>query len=537
MDNRKYNVLFHLHTISGIVISALLFVIFFAGSFSFFRDEIVNWQKGHTVAQTEAIDMDLDLALDSLALRYDLKGRNLSIGKHYRERRIGVNLEASNDSTAADEAKKGSFFYLDTETQESTSYADSYSLGEFLYRLHFFAQIPHPFGYHLSGFTALFFLFALITGVLVHWDKIISNFFLFRPWAKLKTMWTDGHTVLGTIGLPFQFVYAVTGAFFMIKAVLIAPSVFVLYDGDQKKLFDDLGYGEPHYEYAYQDLESDFHLNQLVAATEADWPGFEFNHLHIFNYGDQNMHVSIEGQMNWNQQFTGPGKRIYKVATGEIVEEQSPMAAASYLEGVKNSLYRLHFGDYGGYPLRIISFLLGIVSCFVILSGVMIWLVARDKKKTPERRRRFNLWVAQVYMAVCLSMFPVTALSFHFVQIFGGGIDTIYTFYFIPWLILSAFFIIKRDIAFTNKYCLLSGSLIGFLIPMTNGIVSGNWIWIAFENGMNQVLFIDLFWLGLSVLAFYSYWKIRSDHIVAEIDIKEIIETPDKKSLLVEEMV
>ncbi|HAI43900.1 MAG TPA: hypothetical protein DCM40_40295, partial [Maribacter sp.] len=90
-------------------------------------------------------------------------------------------------------------------------YVSSYTLGEFLYRLHFFAQLPHPFGYYLSGFVAFFFLFALLTGIIVHWDKIISNFYVFRPMTKLKTVWTDAHTALGVIGFPFQFVYAVTG--------------------------------------------------------------------------------------------------------------------------------------------------------------------------------------------------------------------------------------------------------------------------------------------------------------------------------------
>lgn len=536
MDNRKYNILFHLHTISGIVISAMLFVIFFAGSFAFFRDEIVNWQKGHTVAQTEAIDMDFDLMLDSLSQNHELKGRNFSIGKHYREQRIGVNLEASQDSSASEAAKSKSFFYLDTKSAQSSTYTDSYSLGEFLYRLHFFAQVPHPYGYYLSGFTALFFLFAIITGVLIHWDKIVSNFFLFRPWAKLKTMWTDAHTVLGTIGLPFQFVYAVTGAFFMIKAVLIAPSVFVLYSGDQKQLFDDLGYGEPHFEYSYQSMDKPaLSFNQMVAETEASWSGFEVNHLHVFNYGDQNMHVAVEGQMNWNQKMTGPGKRIYHVASGEVVQEVNPQLPASYLEGVKNLLYRLHFGDYGGYAIRLISFLLGIVSCFVILSGVMIWLVARDKKKVPEKKRKYNLWVAQIYMAICLSMFPVTALSFHFVKIFGGGMSTVYAFYFIPWLLIAAFFIIKRDIAFTNKYSLLSGSVIGFLIPMTNGLMSGNWLWVALDQDMKQVLFIDLFWIGLSLLAFYSFWKLHSGNL--ENEEKESNPNEQKESILVEEVI
>ena len=35
MGNRIYNILFHTHTVSGIVISVALYVIFFTGSFSF----------------------------------------------------------------------------------------------------------------------------------------------------------------------------------------------------------------------------------------------------------------------------------------------------------------------------------------------------------------------------------------------------------------------------------------------------------------------------------------------------------------------
>jgi hypothetical protein len=57
-------------------------------------------------------------------------------------------------------------------------------MGEFLFRLHFMAQLNQvpirvgiaPFGYLIAGITAFIFLFALITGLLLHWDKIVSNF-------------------------------------------------------------------------------------------------------------------------------------------------------------------------------------------------------------------------------------------------------------------------------------------------------------------------------------------------------------------------
>lgn len=111
------------------------------------------------------------------------------------------------------------------------------------------AQIPYPIGYYLSGFVALFFLFAIVTGVLLHWNKIVSNFYIFRPKEKLKTLWTDAHTALGMIGLPFQFVYAVTGAFFMIKLLIVAPAVMALYNGDQDKLYKELEYTDPDYKF------------------------------------------------------------------------------------------------------------------------------------------------------------------------------------------------------------------------------------------------------------------------------------------------
>lgn len=510
MSKRIYNVLFHLHTVSGIVISVLLYVIFFAGSFSFFRDEIVNWERNHAVEFSEHLVTDFDVVFDSLESKYDLQGREVSIGKHYVERSFGVNLSASADSLASEGAKKRHFFYMDSETYETADYASSYSLGEFLYRLHFFAQIPNPVGYYLSGFTAFFFLFAIITGILVHWEKIISNFYLFRPWAKLKTIWTDVHTALGTIGLPFQFVYAVTGAFFMIKALLIAPSVFALYDGDQAALYEDLGYGEPEVAYKYEPLKGGFSVKDLVAQTAEDWPEFDINHLHIFNYGDANMHLAVEGETKRNSKFTGPGKRLYKVATGELIEEKNPFVPASYLDGVKNSLYRLHYGDYGGYALKVVSFLLGLISCFVIASGIMIWLVTRRKKNVPEKRRKFNERVASVYMAICLSMYPVTALAFIAVKTMGSGLTFLYQFYFITWLIASTLLIWKKDINYINRVTLLTGSVIGFLVPFVNGVISGDWIWESLRDGHFQVLFVDVFWLVLSVATFWVYLKVKN---------------------------
>ncbi|RVT79704.1 PepSY domain-containing protein [Flavobacterium sufflavum] len=511
MNNRNYNIFFHTHTVSGIVISVVLYIIFFAGSFAFFRDDIASWEKGESASLSNEIQLNFDKALKALDTAYDLQGRKITISQPHNEKKVAVSLEATKDSLASKKAREGQFLYLDNSTYKTSTYDEAYNLGEFIYRLHFLAQVPYPVGYYLSGFIALFFLFTIVTGVLLHWKKIVSNFYIFRPKEKLKTWWTDAHTSLGMLGLPFQFVYAVTGTFFMIKLLIVAPVVQFLYQGDQDKLYKELGYTGTDYPFKNKALTKTFSINEMVAATKENWNDFDISRVEIQNYGHANMHVFVEGQIEYGKKFTGIGKIDYKVANGEVTIKKNPLSQNSYLDIVKNVLYRIHFGDYGGYALKIVSFALGILSCFVIISGVMIWLVTRDKKNMPEKKRRFNEGVVRYYLAICLSMFPVTALTFIIAKVFYPlGQDNMYRVYFVSWLLLSIFFILKKNNAFTNRFCLLSGSTLGFMIPIANGIKTGNWFWTAFSSHQFQLFFVDVFWVFLSAITLYASFKLRT---------------------------
>lgn len=510
MSNRNYNIYFHTHTVSGIVISVVLFVIFFAGSFSFFRDEIINWERSESTALTNEIQLNYNTALNTLDKKYILHGRNITISKPSTERRVAVYLEGTKDTLAPAKQKEGTFFYLDTKNFKSFTYEESYSLGEFLYRLHFLAQIPYPVGYYLSGFIALFFLFAIVTGVLLHWKKIVSNFYVFRPKEKLKTLWTDAHTSLGMIGLPFQFVYAVTGAFFMIKLLIVAPAVMALYKGDQAKLYKELEYTDPDYKFDNKKLATPFNIDRLVAKAKNNWQDFEVTRVFIQNYGDANMHILVEGKIPHHKKFTGVGKVIYRISDGKEIARKNPITQTSYLDVVKNVLYRIHYGDYGGYALKIVSFILGIITCFVIISGVMIWLIARQKNNMPEKKRRFNAAVVRIYLAICLSMYPITALAFIGTKLFYPlSQSNLFMLYFGGWLLLAIFFIIKKNDGFTNKFCLISGSILGFLIPITNGLVSGTWFWSSFVQNHIQVFFIDVFWIVLASISLYVAFNLK----------------------------
>ncbi|WP_339925486.1 PepSY-associated TM helix domain-containing protein [uncultured Cyclobacterium sp.] len=510
MSNRIYNILFHTHTISGIFISLALYVIFFAGSFSFFRDEINSWERNEPLAEGWMMgEMDFDRVIDSLKANDTLVNRDISFNQYYDEQRLSLNISPpkSVEEKQTKRRRRGTFKYMNTQDLKTYDYKSSYSLGEFLYRLHFFAQLNFygRSGYLLAGIVAFFFLFAVVTGVLVHWKKIVSNFFMFRPKASIKNLWTDAHTALGILGLPYQFIFALTGVYLIVGTTIMSPAIVkFIYEDNTEKAYDDFGFNPPKYSFSGKTLQSEYAINPFLKETKEKWPQFDIRSVTIYNYGDQNMHVSFSGMADFDRKFASAGIVTYKVSTGEVVSEENPFKAVSYIDGSRAVLKRLHFGDFGGISVKLIYFILGMITCFVIISGVMIWLVARDKKHVSPAKRKFNAWLVWFYLAACLSMYPVTAFSFIMVKLglqdpSADRVAFIFQVFFWSWLLLTLVFTFIKNNGLTNKWTLVLGAVLGLMVPIANGIVTGNWLWVSLARGYSDIFLIDAFWLVTSI--------------------------------------
>lgn len=533
MDQRKYNIYFHTHTISGIIIAALLYVIFFAGSFSFFKDDITAWQKGKSHDNVQA-HADFKYVLDSMSTKYNLLGRNFDFYITRSGQETYINMGASQDTTISKpqiktEKTKGrrgrgaknedSAYFLHSFIDKSqSSYDEGYNIGEFLYRLHFLAQLNQvpirigtPFGYLVAGVVSFLFLFALITGLFLHWDKIKNNFFLFRPWSKWKTVWTDMHTVLGVIGFPFQFIFAITGVILIVNFALIGPFSKLLYNGDQEKLYQDLQYSrEMNVTYSYQPLSSSFDVNAFVDDWMQKWPESDISRLHIRNYGDKSMEVALETKPKSNANFAGSGFVRLKVAEGKLLEVKSPNTDASYVDWVKSLVYHLHFGDYGGLTLRIVYFVLGLLGCVVIISGIMIWLVARDKPNIPPYKRKFNFWAANLFISIALSMLPVTAFTLIVLK-FSTTVNQslIYHLYFYSWLIMTIYLLALRDLTKVNKHTLVLSAILCLGVPIANGVSTNLWLWNTLQAKSYDIFFIDMLFIVIALLCIFAFYKVK----------------------------
>lgn len=512
MRRRYYNIFFNTHTISGIVISVALYVIFFAGAFALFKGEIQLWQEGEAISHTKRSEIDFDNIFLELDKKYGLTGRDLQINFQEKEDAIYVYMDASRDSLASEEGKKSNYWHINIHSAETKSYEAQYSLGEFLFRLHFFSQIPQ-IGMYLAGFVSLFFLFAIVTGVIVHWKKIIPNFYTFNPAAILKRVWADAHTALGVIGLPFQFMFALTGAYFGLSILVLIPANF-LYQNNQKKLMEDLRPALKVYEWRGESRQKPLNFNDFAQKAATYWKDFNLTRAFVRNYGGKNMKYVLIGELTDKNRFVGTGRLVFDAYSGKIEAQKDPNKL-NYIEDIQRFLGRLHFGDFGGISTKIIYFILAIITCFVIITGVLIWVEARNKKSNTPKQRRYTTKIGHIYLAICLSMLPVTALSFLFVKCTEGlFIDkktSIYYFYFISWLVFTIFFRFKRDNYYTNKVTLLLGSIFGFLIPVANGIISGNWFWLTYKNQQFEIFLVDILWMLIASVALIFYLKIKEN--------------------------
>ncbi len=524
LGNRHFNVLFHTHTVAGIVISFALFVIFYAGAFSLFRHEIIQWENPD-MRQPLKEDHDFDAALARIDSAYELNFHEVTNVNFPSELSPVISVYgAFNDTDTTTKRMAAYISPIDGRVQDMNEPLTT--VGDTIYYLHYFRQIP-VVGLYISGFVALFFLFSVITGLLIHWRNLLTKFFAFTKEGTWKSIWTNAHTVLGVIGLPFQVIYAVTGAFFGLLTLILLPSVFLLYDGDTTKLFAKV---QPQQGITVDaDAPSADNLT-LVALSEKikdAYPDHKIKRAQMRNYGKED--AIVTWQLDDDQGINAPGVLTMRMKDGVILDEYSIYPyTKSYSYAITDYIFKLHFATFGGLRIRVLYFVLSMITCFMIISGVLIWRTARDNKQYTFQQRLFHHRVTKWYLAICLSLFPAFAIIFlanKMVPIdLDGRAGLVNRIFFLSWLGLTIVGLFWNKYAQINRNYLMVGGFLALLVPIANGIATGGWIWHTLSQ-YPWVAYIDIFWIIAGLTALYLSFFVL-----------QVKETSDKPSMLAEEL-
>ena len=270
-------------------------------------------------------------------------------------------------------------------------------LGSFLYQLHYLG--PLPCGMYLAGLASMALCLSLATGLLIHLKDLVRQWFQFRPERGLRTWLSDMHKVLGVLGLPFQLLYAWSGAVLCLGWVTIVP-VFerAVFDGNAVAAL--VVRGERPLPAANRPASHALHnLDDLMNQARAAVPRLEPNYLWLEHPGGDAARATVYGRVP-GVPF-GNAQVVLDAHDGQLLRVSDPHRANS-LQRFEAWLFGLHYAQFGGSGVKWLYAVLALGTCAVIVTGNWVWLERRDR----GRRQLGNRILQRLTVGACAG-FPL----------------------------------------------------------------------------------------------------------------------------------
>ncbi|OZI58457.1 PepSY-associated TM helix domain-containing protein [Bordetella genomosp. 1] len=268
---------------------------------------------------------------------------------------------------------RGHAVRVDTRTAEVLHDGPLYSEDKFSFMgimlaLHvdLFAGLP---GELFLGFMGLLFCVAIVSGVVLYGPFMKKlDFGTVRASRSTRLKWLDLHNLLGIVTLVWAFVVGFTGVINELSTPL-----FRMWQANELSALVAPFQGKP----VAREVAAPQHVAETALAavpgsklTTITFPGNAFGSPHHFI-------VWLRGDTPLTSKMNTPV--LIDAVSGDLVKV-APMPW--YLTALELSR-PLHFGDYGGMPLKIIWALLDLITIVVLGSGLYLWLARR--KATDAR--------------------------------------------------------------------------------------------------------------------------------------------------------
>ncbi|SCX70922.1 PepSY domain-containing protein [Variovorax sp. EL159] len=510
-----------LHTWSGLLVGWVLFMVFAAGTASYFKDEITFWMKPelHAIAQTSAPQAKTaEAAVDFLQQRGADAPRWFITLPTEREPSTSVlwlKPPPPPGSAPVERRRRFDRAMLDPATGQAMTAARETRGGEFFYRLHFdLHYMPALWARWIVGFCAMFMLVAIFSGIVTH-KRIFKDFFTFRP-KKGQRSWLDAHNVTAVLALPYHLMITYTGLVtLMFMYMPWGPQVAYKDRGGEQAFFSEAFPGGGRDQFKASGNKAPLApIAPMVAQASAHWNGAAVGRITVHLPNDANSVVSIaraEGpQLSYDQpsmQFNG--------ATGALIGAFGDMPRpAAETRGV---LYGLHIGRFADPLLRALFFLSGIVGCLMVATGLLLWAVKERQKfaKTLKQGGRigFGLRLVDGLNLGAVAGLPVAMASFFWanrllpLDVADRGEAEI-RWFFIVWGATAVLGLLRPTLRMWQAQLAL-GALLFVLLPVLNAFTGPAPLTVSLRSGPSAVAGFDLVVMALGFGLAGAAWLVE----------------------------
>jgi len=352
-----------LHTWTGIVVSVLLFAVFWTGTICVFDREIDRWM----IPSTRLVHSGEPVLIDGLreeALRLAPPAAPWAIVMpNPREPFIWIGYRAATGI----ERK-----LFDPATLAPLAPAESWAATRFFFPFHYTLHIKAwDIGMWLVGFAGMAMLALCVSGVIIH-RRLFADFFTLRRSRQPQRFLLDLHNTSGVLGFVFHFVMAFSGV--TILASIYFPSgVWAAFDGGRAGYVQETYdvYSRPRLGQPGGPLAS---LDAMVATAREAWGGLGPGIVRVFHHGDANAYVEVRPSIEAEVAMRSD-PFFFDAATGGVLYRTSIRPTTQ----IQQFLTGLHFVQFRHWTLRWVYFGLGLLGCLLIATGLLFWLESRRK--------------------------------------------------------------------------------------------------------------------------------------------------------------
>jgi uncharacterized iron-regulated membrane protein len=355
------------HGILGLAFAAIIYLVCLTGTLAVFANDVARWEQPNAPLITAFAPGALDRAVRSA------QGKGLAHATLY------VSLPSMKEAEAGITAYTPALHREWAADRNGTLTERRTPIADFLVDLHVALHLPRAWGSFIVGLTGVALLSSLISGILAH-PRIFKDAFHLRRGGARRLQEADMHNRLGIWALPFHVAIALTGALLGLSTLIVGALAMLLYRGDTAKVYGLFTEAPPAINAVAASLPP---LDPMLAEAQRRSGGATPHQLIIERAGRADALVTVSSERD---RLLMPQDTTIFDVRGNVVKDRHP---ADLALGTKmlGGIGQLHFGWFGGLPVRLLYGLLGLALCIVTSSGVTIWLARRR-----DRGRAVPLW-------------------------------------------------------------------------------------------------------------------------------------------------
>ncbi|QTD54463.1 PepSY-associated TM helix domain-containing protein [Parasphingorhabdus cellanae] len=364
------------HSVLGLGFAALIYIVSVTGAFTLFVPEISLWENRGVVTQN---NIDPNIAATSARnAEAQLKPGNEILNvifyapdefKPYSSVRLNQRPDR-NSKLQSDE------WLVNPNTGDLMGSADA-PYAHFIEDLHTVLHLPNPWGRYLVGLLGVVMFTLILSGIFAH-PTIVKDAFKLRLERNARLAWTDIHNRLSVWGLPFHLILTFTGAFLGIAGVTVAALAFIAFDGDQEEAIAVINGPQPILGAPAMPSPPDY--ASMIKRSQA--PDRKFALFVTGNPKDSGQTTSII--YSENGILSMRSSDIYR-NDGEFLEKFGGKGSEVGAR-IFGAVQPLHYGTFGGYPIKMLYFVLALALTYITSSGMMIWFKRKMQQGDPRPR-------------------------------------------------------------------------------------------------------------------------------------------------------